>query len=421
MFRLLTIAAWLLLSPTLLSLVNPPPPYKLPNYLAIFCWGLYSLLWVYLSWQWLHRVLGWLYLPIALGISAIAPVLFQILAAKLRLDQGVPAAEALQPSPNGLYLWLLLPLLLSAMQYGYRVLLGFTLGTSGLSILLVNLLTPPRGAIAAAVTEQAIIRLLMFTLAGAIIVRLSKVQRQQRHELVQKNTQLAHYATTLEQLAISRERDRIARELHDTLAHTLSAVSVQLQALDVLWEDPAAARKTLQQTQELTRQGLHEARRTLYGLRASPLQELGLAAALKQLTEQLAERLAHNATSQESPLQVQFELSSPLNKLQPEVEQQIYRITEEALNNVVQHASAKTVTITLQESKGQLCLQIADDGSGFDPNQLPVSGHYGLLGMQERANLVSGNLTIHSQPQQGTTIQLEVPVRPDKLGGRNFL
>jgi signal transduction histidine kinase len=400
-FRLFTVVAWLILSPTLLSLLAPQTPEKLPNYLAIFCWGQFSLLGVYLSWPGLRRHLRQFYLPIALGISAIGPVVFQILAAKMRLAHGVPTVEALQPNPGSLYLWLMLPLLLGAMQYGYRALLGLTVGTSGLSVFLVNLLTPPHGPIANTVTEQAITRLLVFTLAGAIIVRLSRVQRQQRQQLVQKNLQLTHYATTLEQLAISRERNRIARELHDTLAHTLSAISVQLQALDVLWDDPAAARQTLQQTQALTRQGLQEARRTLHGLRASRLQELGLASALKQLLEQLTEQ---------TPLQVTFEISAALDGLPAEVEQQIYRITEEALTNVVQHAAAKTVEIAIHQNHAQLCVQIADDGIGFDPATVPVSGHYGLLGMQERANLISGNLTILSQPEQGTIIQLDLPI-----------
>jgi signal transduction histidine kinase len=261
MFRLLTLVAWLILCPSLLSLLAP---HQLPNYLAIFCWIQYSLLWAYLSWQWLCRMLGRWYLPIALGMSAIAPVVFQMLAAKMRLDRGVLAAEALKPSPNSLYVWLLIPLLLGAMQYGYRVLLIIMIGTSGLSVFLAHLLIP---AIGNTVTEQAITRLLMLTIAGAIVVRLSKVQRQQRQELMQKNMQLTHYATTLEQLAISRERDR------------------------------------------------------------------------------------------------------------------------------------------------QLCLQITDDGVGFDLNRRPSSGHYGLLGMQERANLIGGQLTIHSQLQQGTTIQLDVSIK----------
>jgi signal transduction histidine kinase len=395
MFRLLTMVAWLILCPSLVSLLAP---HQLPNYLAIFCWIQYSLLWAYLSWQWLCHMLGRWYLPIALGMSAIAPVVFQILAAKLRLDRGVLAAEALQPSPNSLYVWLLIPLLLGAMQYGYRVLLGIMIGTSGLSVFLAHLLTPSIGN---TVTEQAITRLLMLTLAGAIIVRLSKVQRQQRLELVQKNMQLTHYATTLEQLAISRERDRMARELHDTLAHTLSALSVQLQALDVLLDRPAAARQLLQQTQEITRQGLKEARGTLYALRASPLQAMGLELALRQLVEQFSDRAS---------LQVKCAIATPLEDLPIEVEQQIYRITEEALHNVIQHACATVVEVVLEQRARQLCLQITDDGVGFDPAKLPVSGHYGLLGMQERANLIGGELTIDSQPQQGTTVQLDVSI-----------
>jgi hypothetical protein len=127
LFRFFTLLAWLVLSPSLLSLLIPRTPDKLPNYLGIFCWVQYSLLWIYLTRQWLHGLLSKCYLPIALGLNGFAPVVIQILAAQLRLDQGVPVAEALQPSPNSLYVWLLLPLLLVAMQYGYWALLGFTM------------------------------------------------------------------------------------------------------------------------------------------------------------------------------------------------------------------------------------------------------------------------------------------------------
>jgi signal transduction histidine kinase len=395
-FQRFTLLAWLILSPAWFFLLMP---HKLPNYLALFCWMQYSLLGLYLSFSWLQRVLRGLYLPLALSVAAIGPVVFQLLAAKIRIDQGVPNQEALQPNPGSLYFWLLLPLLLIGMQYGYRVLLGFTLGTSGLSVLLVNLLTPAESALTTTVAEQAMTRFLMFTLAGAIIVRLSKLQRLQRQELIQKNRQLTYYATTLEQLALSRERDRLARELHDTLAHTLSAVSVQLKALEVLWDNPDSAHQTLAKTQELTRHGLHEARRALSALRAGPLEELGLGLALKQLVEQLTER---------SHLQVKLEISSQLNDLRPEVEQQVYRIMEEGLNNVIQHSSAKTVEISLEKSKRNLYLQIADDGIGFNPEKSANVGHYGLLGMQERAHLIDGKLTIFSKSQQGTTIKLDV-------------
>jgi len=396
-FRLFIGVQWLLLSLPLLASISRSNP--LPDYMAIFGWVQCTFLWFYLSWNWLRRTWGAFYLPIALFVASVAPVVAQAAATALRLAKGLPSSAALV-DPRLLYIWLLLPLLLLAMQYGYRALFCFSFGTSALSVLLAHQLDPEGGAIATTMTRQAIVRLLLFTLAGVTVVLLSQVQRKQRRELAQKNAQLAHYATTLEQLAVSRERNRLARDLHDTLAHTLSAVSVQLKALEVIWNtDPQAARQILKQTQDLTRTGLNEARCALQALRASPIEELGLVLALKELTEQVAERAS---------LQVRLDLPPQLNSIRKEVEQQIYRIAEEALNNVVRHAYARILEVSLHREPTHLRLKIADDGVGFDLAKAPKSGHYGLIGMQERALLIDGQLEIHSLPQRGTTVQLDV-------------
>jgi signal transduction histidine kinase len=396
-FRLFVGVHWLLLSLSLFVLTRKLR--VLPDYMMIFGWMQCTFLGIYLLWNWLCRALGAFYLPIALFVASVGPVVSQAVAIALRLGNGLPIEAALV-DPRRLYIWLLLPFLLIAMQYGYRVLFCFTLGTSFLSALLAHQLDPEGGAIAASLTRQAVSRLFVFAVAGVIILLLSKVQRKQRRELAEKNAQLAHYATTLEQLAVSRERNRIARDLHDTLAHTLSAVSVQLKALEVLWDtDPETARKTLKQTQDLTRTGLHEARRALQSLRASPIEELGLALALKQLIEQVTERIG---------LQVRLDLPVQLNGLRPEVEQQVYRIAEEALNNVVRHSNARVLKVCLRQEHAHLTLTIADDGVGFDLANVAKKGHYGLVGMQERALLIDGRLEIQSLSQQGTTVQLDV-------------
>jgi signal transduction histidine kinase len=297
-----------------------------------------------------------------------------------------------------LYVDLLLPLLLISAQYGMRALFTFTVGTSLLSVVLGAAMARVAGVeILARYSQDAAARLVLFSIAGIIVVLLTGAQRKERAEEAKRHAQLAQYATTLEQLAVTRERNRLARDLHDTLAHTLSAVSVQLSALEVLWDsDPAAARSTLQQTRQLTRTGLDEARRALHELRAQPVEELGLALALRRLSERAAQRAG---------LRLAFSAPPRLAGLRPEVEQHLYRIAEEALNNVVRHADARSLTVALSQDAGGTQLTVADDGCGFDPAPA-AKGHYGLIGMRERAFLMGATLEVLSQPQGGTTIRV---------------
>jgi signal transduction histidine kinase len=178
--------------------------------------------------------------------------------------------------------------------------------------------------------------------------------------------------------------------MHDTLAHTLSAVSVQLKALAVLWDaDPAQARRVLRATDDLTRSGLDEARRALHALRASPIDEMGLALALRRVAEEAKARAGFALTFSEPP---------QITSLRPEVEQHLYRIGEEAINNVARHANAHNVAVTLAQKDGATLLMIQDDGDGFDQGLAAQSGHFRLTGMRERASLIEARLEIESRP-----------------------
>ncbi|HEU5441673.1 MAG TPA: sensor histidine kinase [Ktedonobacterales bacterium] len=388
-----------------------------PDYMTILGWAQTVFLLIYLSLGGLRRVLGRAYLPLALGVATAGPVVWTAAGTALRMAYGLRGAAALV-DPSRLYLWLLLPVLLICAQYGLRELLLATAGTSLLAVALAAPLQAAGGPELTVTVQNAVGRLVVFMLVGSIIVQLSKAQRAQRDDEARKRAQLAQYATTLELLAETRERNRLARDLHDTLAHTLSAVSVQLKALDVLWDsDPAAARATLRQTQELTRGGLDEARRALRGLRASPVEELGLGLALRRAAEQAAERGA---------LQLAFSAPPQLTGLRPEVEQHLFRIGEEAINNVVRHARARRLWVTLAQAGGATTLTVADDGAGFDPERAtghlqmrhsspatvgaggPGAGHYGLTGMRERALLLDVALDVRSRPGKGTTIVVRI-------------
>lgn len=164
--------------------------------------------------------------------------------------------------------------------------------------------------------------------------------------------------------------------------------------------DPDGAKRRVTQMQNLTRDGLNEARRALGELRAKPIEEFGLATALRRLAQQAAER---------GGFQVQIGMPLEFEGIPSQTEQQLYRIAEEAFNNIVRHAQARRVELSLEQNGGRLTLTIQDDGLGFDPDQKP-DGRYGMTGMQERAKLIGGNLLFKSQPNAGTTVQLAVDI-----------
>ena len=251
-------------------------------------------------------------------------------------------------------------------------------------------------------TGVVIFRTFTFLLIGYIVNRLATEQRRQNARLAEANRQLASYASTLEQLTISRERNRLAREFHDTVAHTLSAVAVQLEAVSALWKtNPAKAQAMLENSLAATRNGLKESRRAIQALRASPLEDLGLSLAVRNLARSVAER---------DGLDLELNVAEDLPMLSPDAEHSVYRVTEEALRNVTQHAQAKHVVVGLESHNHELVLTVKDDGQGFieDPND--KDDHYGLKGMREYAEHIGASLNIQSQPTQGTTVQMRMEI-----------
>jgi len=237
--------------------------------------------------------------------------------------------------------------------------------------------------------------------AGLAFAWLIRRQREHRAALAEANRKLARYATTTEQLAVSQERNRLARELHDTLAHSLSGVTVQLEAVQALWDvQPQGARQMLDQALEATQSGLTEARRALGSLRASPLDDLGLSLAITDMAKSTAAR---------ANLRLELDAQNHLEKLAPEVEQCVYRVAQEAIANVARHAEATSLSVSLRHDARVLTLTIADDGHGFDLAQVNEA-RYGLQGLRERAEMVGALLQVDSGMKIGTTIQLVVPL-----------
>ncbi len=201
----------------------------------------------------------------------------------------------------------------------------------------------------------------------------------------------------------SEERNRLAREIHDTLAQGLSAITLQLETADALIEagaDPARARRTVQQALTLTRANLEEARRSVLDLRAALLEGRTLAEALPDLIASLT--AGHDLT-------VHWQVVGADRPLPPRLEAGLYRIAQEAISNVVQHAQAENLTVTLTGTPDRVSLVVDDDGQGFDPTQVP-KGRFGLIGLNERAHLLGGTLALSSQPNMGTRIEVTVPM-----------
>jgi signal transduction histidine kinase len=302
-------------------------------------------------------------------------------------------------------------LVLIAWQYTFRHILAFVLG---LTLYQAWVSSPLADWPLTVDLGLLILQAALMLMVGYVIVQLVSIQREQRSALAEAyeqqaaaNRRLQRYTVTLEELAISRERNRLARELHDTLAHSLSALTVQLEAVRSLWQaDPQRAHRMLDEADETVRRGLTEARRALQDLRASPLQECGLVLALQDMAETAAEQCGA-ALQLVLPEQMDGSLS-------PMVEQGVYRIAQEALQNVVRHAQARSLLVRLEQNDHRLRLTIRDDGLGIAGAGLAASdagrSHLGIRGMRERASVIGGQLEITSEQRPGTTVQLTVPL-----------
>ena len=358
-----------------------------------------TLLAVALVWlPWFPQHLGRAFLPLVLAVIAIPTIIDKFITLNWFIEPNVRELIALG---FVLRIWFILQIVTFcvAWQYKLRAMLWVGIGLTLLDGLLTLPFVNTSGPLYTFFVGLVAARLLVVTGVSLGVAWLMERQRAQRAELQQANRKLALAATATEQLAVSHERNRMARELHDTLAHSLSAVSVQLEAVNALWDmEPNEARKILEQATTSTRSGLTEARRALQSLRASPLEDLGLTLALSTLAESVAAR---------ANLKLELALPPNVEGLQPHIEQAIYRIAQEALENVTRHAQASSVRVALEKHQQHITLTIADNGNGFDATR--VNGeHFGIKGMRERAEMAGGSLLVESAPSEGTRVRLEI-------------
>jgi signal transduction histidine kinase len=204
---------------------------------------------------------------------------------------------------------------------------------------------------------------------------------------------------------LQEERARMARELHDTLEQQLTGLSLQLDAAgDTLAESPEVARSALVSAQGLLKHTRIEARRSIWDLRPSALEDGDLLAALRETLPQASPGARPAIT---------IEATGAARRLPAAVESGLLRIASEAVTNAVKHAQATSVRVRLSHAPDAVELTVRDDGCGFDATAMPAAGHFGLTGMRERAARMNARLRIESRPGGGTTLTLTVFAKTD--------
>lgn len=302
--------------------------------------------------------------------------------------------------PNLVWLVLLPPVAYAVFFLEWRGITGISLLT--MSVLVLNAFRWHGwkfAAFAAVAFSFAVLFTLVFTLLAVHSEKARHEVQRLAGELTEANRQLRDYAVRVEELAATRERNRIAREIHDSLGHYLTVVNVQIEAARTMESvDPARARAALAKAQTLTQEGLQDIRRSLAALRSSPLDNKSLVEGLRELV----------ASSCGAGTRAEFQLLGELRSLSSPAELSLYRAVQEGLTNVRKHARAEMARVILDfRVTKRVSVSVGDNGGGMAAGA--ESGGYGLLGLRERAQLLGGLLRVETAPRQGFTITLELP------------
>ena len=293
--------------------------------------------------------------------------------------------------------FLIIPLVFIAWQYSMREVVLYSFVTI-LFETIPSLIFPPAEGYSIFFFLNLfsdIMRSFIMLIVGWIQNQLVKVQREQHEQLIDANIKLRNFALTSEKLAQTQERNRLARELHDTLAHTLSSISVQLEATKALFDkNPDRAKKMLDDTLSNTKNGLKETRRTLVDLRSSELESYGLTQAIRN---------TGTATAERGGFVIDFQLDKSMDVLSDDLSHCLYRTAQEALENTLRHANAQHVFVSLTSDDDCVRLQVKDDGQGFDTSMIDKH-NLGVRGMRERVEMLGGTFSIESSPNNGTTV-----------------
>jgi signal transduction histidine kinase len=236
----------------------------------------------------------------------------------------------------------------------------------------------------------------LLTLSGELERRVAVRTRE-----VERLAEESRYA------AVVRERLKIARDLHDTLAHSMMAMLSEVRLLRKLQvHDPDSLREELARAEEVAHEGLNEARTAITQMRVNAVRDTGLGAALRTTFDRFIDRTA---------LSGEFTADPDAAGFGDERAEILFRMAEEAMRNIERHAMATHASLALKTvDETQLQLRIEDDGIGFDP-AAPHQGHYGIIGLHEQAQLIGAHLLIDSAPSRGTTLTVTLRMTPEEL------
>ncbi len=246
-----------------------------------------------------------------------------------------------------------------------------------------------------------------FTILLGLFINNIVQQNRQKQRMIDDLEQAHHSLAQAErQAGMLEERQRLAGEIHDTLAQGLTSIVMHLEAADAALEkNPGAVRQHIDRARQTARQSLAEARRTLWALRPDVVSREPLALALQRIGQ---------SWSEESGLPLKLEVTGVEYPLPASIEVTLLKTAQEALVNVIKHSQAKCANLTLTYMEDEVILDVQDDGIGFDPSQAAaqagIDGGYGLLALRERASQLGGHLEVESAPGDGTTVVISLPV-----------
>jgi signal transduction histidine kinase len=233
-----------------------------------------------------------------------------------------------------------------------------------------------------------------------VFTQLATSEQQARKELEKANAQLAEYAAQVDQLATMRERNRLAREVHDTLGHYLTVINVQLEVVTKLIDsNPARAREAAVKAKALASEGLNEIRRSVSALRPTPLEDKPLTEAIRGLIE----------TSRDAGLLVTFEQGGAACALSTEMETVLYRAAQESLTNIRKHAHASAANVRLMYTDDSVSLRVRDNGVGRKGDEDNV----GLSALRERVATLNGAVLAENHLEGGFVLEVTLPIARD--------
>jgi signal transduction histidine kinase len=237
-----------------------------------------------------------------------------------------------------------------------------------------------------------------------LLEELAQERGELEHRVAVRTREVERLADESRYAAIVRERLRIARDLHDTLAHSMMAILSEIRFLRRLQDrDPKALAKELARAELIAHEGLQEARRAITQMRATAVRESGLGPALAEVFERFV-----NSTG----ITGEFQADDAGARFGDERAETLVRMAQEILRNIERHAKATKVSLRLSsDDETTLTLQIEDNGVGFEPEEIPA-GHFGILGLREQADLIGAELVINSKPEQGTLVRVVLRVSP---------